>query len=152
MPGKKSLQKWETKWQTMFLDSKKFVRPTEPSNQNESSDSVSPKPLDGFKNGFKTKRIFIFDGRFVTTIIPKYIAQLYGFVHYHTSPFLITNFIERLRRGRFCPFVPLLPFFSSLSFWGNKMEEQKGHKTMDWHGKWKKWRLFTKKQVILLLL
>ena len=34
---------------------KMFVSTTEPSYQNESSDSVSCKPLDGFKNAFNTK-------------------------------------------------------------------------------------------------
>jgi len=42
---------------------------TEPSYRNESSDSVSRKPLDEFQNAFNTKQIFIFDGGFVTTIL-----------------------------------------------------------------------------------
>ena len=43
---------------------------TEPSYQNKSSDSVSRKQLDGFKNAFNIKWIFIFDScRFVSTIL-----------------------------------------------------------------------------------
>ena len=41
---------------------------TEPSYQNESSDSVSCKPLDQFKNAFDTKYINLFHATFVTTI------------------------------------------------------------------------------------
>merc|ERR1712001_35881 len=46
-----------------------FIRYTGPSYQNESSDSVSRKPLDAFQNAFNTKQVFIFDGGFVTTIL-----------------------------------------------------------------------------------
>ena len=41
---------------------------TEPSYQNESSDSGSRKPLDQFKNAFDTKYIDLFHATFVTTI------------------------------------------------------------------------------------
>ena len=51
------------------VEGKNAICCTEPSYQNESSDSVSRKPLDGFKNAFNTKYISLFDGRFITTIL-----------------------------------------------------------------------------------
>ena len=42
---------------------------TGPSHQNESSDSVTRKPLDEFQNSYNTKYISIFDEVFVTTIL-----------------------------------------------------------------------------------
>ena len=41
---------------------------TEPSYRNESSDSVSRKPLHQFKNAFDTKYIDLFNATFVTTV------------------------------------------------------------------------------------
>ena len=61
-----SLDKW-----TFSAERSKYYPWTETtvaSYQNESSDSVSRKPVDGFKNAFNTK-IDLFDATFVTTIL-----------------------------------------------------------------------------------
>ena len=51
------------------LKSRIGVKLTEPSYQNESSDSVSRKLLDEFENAFNTKQILVFDEVFVTAIL-----------------------------------------------------------------------------------
>ena len=93
----------------------------QPSYQNESSDSVTRKPLDGFKNAFNTKQIFIFGDTFVSSISLN--STIYSTILFNLSICMPSSSsetelhqFERQSRGCCCPFVPLLPFFSSLLF------------------------------------
>ena len=89
--------KWLTK-QKHIKRQWKFLRCTEPSYSNESYDSVSRKPLDGFQNALHNKHIFIFGEGLITnmsldiTIYSTLLINLSFFMHcffhntnYHSS-------------------------------------------------------------------
>ena len=90
--------KWIKHLSVMYYIQRELFDYTEPSYSNESYDSVSRKPLDGFQNALHNKHIFIFGEGLITnmsldiTIYSTLLINLSFFMHcffhntnYHSS-------------------------------------------------------------------
>ena len=69
-------------------------------------------------------------------LIPQFIAQFRSICLFLcSSPYFLPVATKwELEQSMHCPFMPLLPLFSFLSFWKNKMVEQKGPQILELEG------------------
>ena len=84
------------------------------------------------------------------TKFPQFLAQIWWICSFSRTSLPDPLFINlRVRtEAAAAHFVPLLPFFSSISFWENKMVAQKISYKLECHLKWKIWGFFANKNVI----